>query len=589
MVRIQRHGRFFTMRALISPGRSQRLLATVSLLLLAAASHAQTAADPARAAEQIQREQQEQQRQQLEQQRRKLPAPKSSLRETGPEARTDADGPCRDIQQITIVSAPNLPAADRVRIAKEYSGHCLRVNDIEKLMAEITNSYISRGYVTTRVYLPEQDLSGGRLSVMVVEGVVEKISLAGQRSGRVSLGSALPGAQGEPLNLRDLEQGLDQINRLQSNRATVDIVPGETAGTSRVIVHNEAARALHFGATLDNMGQESTGKSQAGISGSFDSPLGLNDYVNLTYRQSLPLDSATRQSQLGSFVYLIPYGYGTTSVSYSRSEYETLLHTASGTALRTDGNSEIASLRFEDVLHRSRSSRITAAASLSTKASRNYLSDQLLSVSSRRLAVADASLNYTTSALGGVVTLEGGYSWGLDAMGALDDADGLAADVPRAQFRRWNYSASYSLPFRAAGLDATFGSSVFGQRARTALYGSEQILVGGIYSVRGFDNTSLAGDDGFVWRNELAVRQVVSWGGSFRAVLRPFLAVDYGRTRMREDFTGTPEGALAGGTFGLSASSGSLAVEIFNSRPLHAPSFMRREDSQTYFRFSMSL
>ncbi len=565
-----------------------RLAACIGSALVATSVHAQTASDAERAADRIQREQQEQQRQQIEQQRRKLPAPKSSLNTLDSGASADNGGPCRDIHEVVIGSAPNLPAADRAHLTKVYSGHCLKVHDIEQLMSDITNSYIDRGYVTTRVYLPEQDLSGGRLSVMVVEGVVEKISLTGKGADRISLGSAMPGVQGAPLNLRDLEQGLDQINRLQSNHATLDIEPGAAVGTSRVVVRNESERAFHLGASVDSMGQDATGKNQAGITTGFDSPLGFNDYVSATYRQSLPL-SGERQSQLGSFVYLVPYGYTTTSLAYSRSDYVSFLQTQSGASLRADGNSEIASARFEDVVHRSRSNRVTLAASLSTKSTHNYLADQLLSVSSRDLTVADFSVNYTTGLLGGVVALEGGYSRGLHAMGALNDPDLLAAEAPRAQFRRFNYNASYSLPFRAVGLNASFSSSVFGQRAQTALYGSEQILVGGIYSVRGFDNTSLAGDNGFVWRNELAVRQPLSFGPFLQAVVRPYIGLDYGRTRMREDNTGTPEGALSGGTLGFSLSTGSVTVELFNSRPIHVPSFMTREGSQTYFRFSMSL
>jgi hemolysin activation/secretion protein len=569
--------------------RLLQLLAGLGLPLMAASLHAQTAPDANRAAEQLQREQQQRQRQELDQQRRRLPAPRASDFDAEAQAVDRGELSCHDIREVRIGSAPNLAESERARLTKAYSGRCLDVHDIEQLMAEITNSYIRRGYVTTRVYLPEQDLAGGQLSLLVAEGVVEKISLTGRRTGRISLGSALPGLEGELLNLRDLEQGLDQINRLQSNRATLDIEPGSAPGTSRIVIHNEAGRTFHFGASLDSMGQKATGREQAGTSVAFDSPLGLNDYANLAYRQSLPLDSSTRQSRLGSFVYLMPYGYTTTSLSYSRSEYDSVLRTASDSILAAAGTSEIASLRFEDVLHRSRSSRVTIAASLSTKSSRNYLENQLLGVSSRNLTAGDASLNFTTGLLGGVVSLEGGYSWGLDAFGALEDPEGLSAESPRAQFRRLNYSASYSLPFRLAGLDATFGSSLTGQRAQTPLYGSEQMLVGGIYSVRGFDETSLSGDHGYFWRNELAVRKPASFGPVFQGVLRPFVALDFGRTSMREAGSEAPEGALSGATFGLAFGTGSLALEIFNSRPLHVPSFMTREGSQTYFRFSMSL
>ncbi len=60
---------------------------------------------------------------------------------------------------------------------------------------------------------------------------------------------------------------------------------------------------------------------------------------------------------------------------------------------------------------------------------------------------------------------------------------------------------------RPGGANGSFTSSIFGQHALTALYGSEQMLVGGIYSLQvSFDETSLTGDNGLVWRNELSFR-----------------------------------------------------------------------------------
>jgi hemolysin activation/secretion protein len=398
----------------------------------------------------------------------------------------------------------------------------------------------------------------------------------------------MPGVQGQPLNLRDLEQGLDQINRLASNHATLDIEPGSEPGTSHIVIRNQSERAFHFGATLDSMGTDSTGKTQAGLTTALDSPLHLNDFLSLTYRQGMPVSLGDHYSRLGSLIYSIPYGYTTASLAYSRSDYASTVTLPSGTVVPTEGDSAIGSLKLERVMFRNRDSRVTLSGGMTMKSSNNYLADQFLEVSSRNLTVADVSLNYTTGVLGGVATIEGGYSRGLDALGALNDADGLPGYAPRAQFRRYNYSASYALPFRAGWANGSFTSAIFGQHALTALYGSEQMLVGGIYSVRGFDETSLTGDNGLVWRNELSFRFGLP-GLSQQTVLRPYLGFDWGRTRMREELTGTPEGALSGGTLGLVMNSGSFALELFNSRPVHVPSGMRREGSQTYFRFSMSL
>lgn len=51
-----------------------------------------------------------------------------------------------------------------------------------------------------------------------------------------------PGVKGSVLQLRDIEQGLDQLNRLPSNNATMRIEPGAEAGSSRVLINNVQKR-----------------------------------------------------------------------------------------------------------------------------------------------------------------------------------------------------------------------------------------------------------------------------------------------------------------------------------------------------------
>ena len=80
------------------------------------------------------------------------------------------DERCFAIKQINLVGATLLSAADQASILKPYSGQCLGVGQLNQLLKDITNHYLGRGYVTTRAYLPQQDLSTGHLQVLVVEG-----------------------------------------------------------------------------------------------------------------------------------------------------------------------------------------------------------------------------------------------------------------------------------------------------------------------------------------------------------------------------------------------------------------------------------
>ena len=83
---------------------------------------------------------------------------------------TPADTRCFPIKDIELKGADSLPAPDRERLLKPYIGECLGVSQLNALLKVITDYYIDKGLVTSRAYLPQQDMSKGHLQVLVVEG-----------------------------------------------------------------------------------------------------------------------------------------------------------------------------------------------------------------------------------------------------------------------------------------------------------------------------------------------------------------------------------------------------------------------------------
>ncbi|MGG4661824.1 POTRA domain-containing protein [Providencia vermicola] len=66
---------------------------------------------------------------------------------------------------------------------------------------------------------------------------------------------------GSLLNLRDIEQGIEQLNRSVSAHYTIDIQPGTESGYSRVVIQKQARNIpLTSPLSLDNSGNKSTGK-----------------------------------------------------------------------------------------------------------------------------------------------------------------------------------------------------------------------------------------------------------------------------------------------------------------------------------------
>lgn len=136
----------------------------------------------------------------LEEQRRRLQELQDLPgRQATPAApQTPNDTRCFTIQRIELQGAHALSEADRRALTAPYQGKCLGVSQLNGLLKAITDHYLDKGWVTTRAYLPQQDLSTGRLQVLVVEGTLEKLrSDAGSGLSERELALTFPGKEGQ--------------------------------------------------------------------------------------------------------------------------------------------------------------------------------------------------------------------------------------------------------------------------------------------------------------------------------------------------------------------------------------------------------
>ncbi|MFK3740902.1 ShlB/FhaC/HecB family hemolysin secretion/activation protein [Massilia sp. TN1-12] len=573
-------------RPLVSPTRLAWLLAAAFSGTGWSSANAQTAADAAaRQADVLQRQNQERINRDIE---NALPRERASqgidTRALVPKVDASAAGKkCNQIQVLAIEGAPELSGSVRAALTKKFSNQCLGVAEIEEILGEITKDYVLRGYVTTRAYLPAQDLSKGKLTILVLEGRVESVVLTDKARKSITPWNVFP-APGGLLNLRDFEQGIDQLNKLSSNSAVLDIQPGEQAGASKVVIDNTPTLPYHASLSADNTGSDSTGRNQLGATVSADDLMGLNELLLFTYRRSQPNDNARKGSVSKSLSFIVPFRYATLSYSGSRAHFTSLVAIPNNDPLAFQGTSDSDSVRADYLVFRNQTTRQSLAATLTVKDSKNYLAGNLLSVASRKLSVLDLDSSTSTDLWGGALSLDLGWAQGLSAAGALKDADNLPDSAPRAQFGKFKYGLNYLRPFQIAGVHSTWTMSLTGQRARDVLYGSEQLLIGGLYTVRGFVNNTLSGDNGWYVRNELALNPVLPYAN---LPMRLYAGLDYGRVSSRA--ADTPEGSLAGRVVGASFSFKGASVDVSNSRALREPGNFKREGSRTWIRLNFGI
>ncbi|WVD66652.1 POTRA domain-containing protein [Orbus sturtevantii] len=186
--------------------------------------------------------------------------------------------PCFAINHVELRERDALPfTLPLYALSNQAEGQCLGGQGINLLMTELQNRIISYGYITTRVVAPEQDLTSGSLVLLLVKGTVSGLYYTDQSDNRSSLQSALPLKKGRLLNLRDIEQGLENLQRIPTVKAEMQLVPGEHPGESDIVINRTQSKYWRLGASFDDSGAKDTGHYQGGLTFYLDNPLGMSD------------------------------------------------------------------------------------------------------------------------------------------------------------------------------------------------------------------------------------------------------------------------------------------------------------------------
>ncbi|NKK74140.1 ShlB/FhaC/HecB family hemolysin secretion/activation protein [Rhizobium leguminosarum bv. viciae] len=539
------------------------LVAGAVLVMGAIPAYAQSPADDF-----TRRQEEQTQSQRLDALRRATPGG-SADREDGSLPAGPGNGACFDITRVEIDGVTLLSAQAIGKVTAPYGNRCVGLAEINAVLRDVTHLYIDHGYVTSRAYVPQQDIAKTRvLRLLVVEGTLSDIYLNGQKvAGNGSLATAFPGLIGRVVNIRDIEQGLDQMNRLQANDAKSAMLPGPKDGTSILNIENRPGRPWHVSLGNNNMGQESTGFSRSSASLGFDDLLDINDQWSFSYEHSGPdypwSNDGNGYGNSYSGNVSVPYGYSTVSLNGSWYQYESTVE-GNFSSLETSGNSGQAGLGLDRVVLRDKDSITTVRSSLTYKQTNNFLLGNLIEVGSRRYTVGDIGISHSRRMFGGIWVFDVSYDKGLGLFDAVDPGDPGAGNAdPR--FSKFNATVSVTQPFQAAGRQFELTSLVSGQYSPDNLLGAEQISLGSYSNVRGTRESVLFGNNGMFSHNEIVwrTRSNESGGAAAKVLgeLRPYLGFDYGHVyaQKRFDISG---GGLASWTIGTRAVGGTLNLDI---------------------------
>ncbi|WP_260440789.1 ShlB/FhaC/HecB family hemolysin secretion/activation protein [Serratia marcescens] len=520
---------------------------------------------PERAASAIDaREQQRQQAREraLQQQN----APQADARLSRPEAVLPDypvnESPCFTINRLTLVGESAARFQWALDAAADAKGRCLGGQGIVLAINKVQNAILAKGYVTTRVMAQEQDLTTGVLVLTLQPGRIGDIRFEEPVSWRGRLWNAIPASRGDILNLRDIEQGLENFRRVPSASADIKIVPGEQEATSDLQVNWHEGRPVRLSLGLDDSGSKSTGRYLGSATLALDAPFAQNDlfYANIGKDVFQHGPFGNRSHTLN---YFFPVGYWAFSANYNDYTYHQNIPNANE-VLRYSGKSDNMQLTVSRLLYRDQSHKTTLNLRGYRKHSTNHVDDVELTQQKRRTAGWEIGVNQRSYL--GRNTLDANISWrrGTGALGALRAPEEVNHDGS-ARTGMLLGDVGFNLPFTWGEQPWRVYTSVRGQWSPNALTPQERMAIAGRYSVRGFDGEQmLSGEKGLLWRNEIAWN-VFSRGHEL------YLAADYGRV----DGPNTRHlvgHQLAGSALGVrGALWGRFSYDLFAGVPLYKP------------------
>ncbi|HFC6370955.1 ShlB/FhaC/HecB family hemolysin secretion/activation protein [Neisseria lactamica] len=543
------------------------------------------------------RMQQDIQQRQREEQLRQTMQPESDVRlhqkNTGETVNQlmgdDSSQPCFAINEVVLEGEHHARFQFALKRALRetgfQAGKCLHAGDINHIMTVAQNILIGRGYTTTSILAAPQDLNSGKLVLTVLAGYLKNVEMDMSQANQTHAGriaafqNEFPTRSDGILNLRDLEQGLENLKRIPTVEADIQIVPVEGVPNQSTVLVKWQQRLVPYRLSvgMDDSGTKATGKYQGNVTFSADNPLGLSDLFYVNYGRSIgnvpdETDSSGSLKKGGTHNYAlhysVPFGKWTWAFNHSGYRYHQAVAGLSA-AYDYNGKSYNTDLGFNRLIYRDAKRKTHVGAKLWTRETQSYIDDAEITVQRRRTAGWLAELSHKEYIGNSTAQFKIAYKRGTgmsDALRAPEEAFGEGT----SRMKIWTASADVNTPFQIGKQLFAYDTSVHAQWNKTPLTSQDKLAIGGHHTVRGFDGEmSLSAERGWYWRNDL------SW--QFKPGHQLYLGADVGHVsgQSAKWLLGQTLAGTAIGIRGQIKLGGNLHYDIFTGRALKKPEFFQ--------------
>jgi hemolysin activation/secretion protein len=211
------------------------------------------------------------------------------------------------IKGFKLTGASHIKEDSLLRLLKPYEDKSYTLAELKTIAHLITQTYQAQGYFVARAYIPKQKIQEGVLEIAIIEGTYGEFKLdnsslvtdinINKRLNQVK-------ANDDVIFMGSLERAMLLINDTPGAKVTgVNVMPGETAGTSDFVFKTEATNPYSAYIVGDNYGSKYTGRNRLNVGVSRYSPFGYGHRFSFN-----GLLSSTGDLKNGALTYELPLG-----------------------------------------------------------------------------------------------------------------------------------------------------------------------------------------------------------------------------------------------------------------------------------------
>lgn len=222
-----------------------------------------------------------------------------------------------ELKNLVTDASTVLTSEEIKSVTKDYVGKTVSIKDLYKAVERINALYQQKGYITCRAFLLQQTISDGVVKITLIEGKTGDVEIQNNKWTKANyIKNRVKLAQGEVENVNELNKQLLLFNATNDVQLRITMQAGQKPGTTDYAISVYEPKQYTWNVLVDNAGNRSTDQLREGVFFTAKSVSGVRDSLtigNVNSRGSKAVTTSYSRS-LGHSGTKLNIGYNTNSI-----------------------------------------------------------------------------------------------------------------------------------------------------------------------------------------------------------------------------------------------------------------------------------